>query len=374
MGTLLFAMGLAGWSAIAQPSPAPRSRPVIAVFTLKSEGTSFKPSEIESVSEYVSTQLAASGRFQVVPRDEVKKAIVGQKKASYEACYDESCQIEVGKELAAEKVVVGSISKFGAVCLVNLRIFDLAKSAAAMAGTARGACAAEAVLASVDEAVERLIGGPKSASAKRGVDAPVAVTPSPKASKPTTKAAQPVDAPKKVVVFDEVDAPQTSDASERSQQAAARPIPPTPSPVSARVVFARDDARRPAPPKGRLTLKETKAQMRAGSTTAKHKFYVRKIMRYSKNDCANETEVARLQRKAANTCQRKPNGRLCATQSLRITRALKRIERSKENRKRTLRRAKRFDAQFAQGLEHLGRMADCYCGFDASMYRDCNLQ
>ncbi|MEM7676470.1 MAG: hypothetical protein AAF449_10750, partial [Myxococcota bacterium] len=103
MNTSIFALSLAGWSAVAMPN-ADRTQPVIAVFTLKGEGTAFKPVELDSVSEYLSTQLAASGRFQVVPRDEVKKALVGQKKASYESCYDESCQIEVGKELAAEKV------------------------------------------------------------------------------------------------------------------------------------------------------------------------------------------------------------------------------------------------------------------------------
>ena len=154
MRNALFVAFLVLTSATAEAS----SRPVVAVFTLEGKGTGFKAQELDSVSEYVSTQLAASGRFTVVPRSEVKKSLRGQKKESYKGCYDESCQIEIGRELAAEKVVVGSIRKFGKVCMVNLRLFDLAKSASERAGSARGECGDAKVLVSVDRALTTLTG------------------------------------------------------------------------------------------------------------------------------------------------------------------------------------------------------------------------
>ncbi|MEQ9504450.1 MAG: DsbA family protein [Deltaproteobacteria bacterium] len=132
------------------------SRPVVAVFDIEAKGVRFSADELGSLSDYVSAQLSASGAFEVVPRTELKRALSAQKKESYRACYDEYCQIEIGKEVAAEKSVAGSVSKFGKSCIVTLRLFDLVKATAEAAGTRRGGCSPDAVLTSLEAAVADL--------------------------------------------------------------------------------------------------------------------------------------------------------------------------------------------------------------------------
>lgn len=140
------------------PYSAAAAPPVVAVFDLKVSGVKFDSQALEQLSEYISTELSASGRYEVVPRAELKRALTEEKRESYRACYDESCQIEVGKELAAEKTVAGSIGRFGKSCIITLKLIDLAKATAEAGGSARGACGPDAVLTSLESALGQLTG------------------------------------------------------------------------------------------------------------------------------------------------------------------------------------------------------------------------
>lgn len=135
------------------------ARPVVAVFALQSDGTALKAKDLERLSDYIGATLTASGRYQVVPKAELKAALNAKKKASYKQCYAESCQIEIGKELAAEKTLAGTVSRFGKRCIVTLHIVDLAKATQEAAGTGKGACTEDDVLTSLDAALAQLAGG-----------------------------------------------------------------------------------------------------------------------------------------------------------------------------------------------------------------------
>lgn len=144
------------------PLSAVAAGPVVAVFDLKvSGGVKFDAQALEQLSEYISTELSASGRYEVVPRAELKRALTAEKRESYRACYDESCQIEVGKELAAEKTVAGTIGKFGKSCIVTLKLIDLAKATAEAGASARGKCTPDDVLTSLESALGELTGRKK---------------------------------------------------------------------------------------------------------------------------------------------------------------------------------------------------------------------
>ncbi len=147
------------------PTASPAApRPVVAVFALQSDGTHLKAKDLQRLSDYIGATLTASGRYQVVPKAELKAALNAKKKASYKQCYAESCQIEIGKELAAEKTLAGTVSRFGKRCIVTLRIVDLAKATQEAAGTGKGACTEDDVLTSLDTALAQLTGGGTGAS------------------------------------------------------------------------------------------------------------------------------------------------------------------------------------------------------------------
>jgi hypothetical protein len=63
-------------TALAQSGP-----PIIAVFNVETKGVVLGAGVVENLSDYVATRLTESGRYQVVPRDQLKERLVEQKKA-----------------------------------------------------------------------------------------------------------------------------------------------------------------------------------------------------------------------------------------------------------------------------------------------------
>ncbi|HSA24805.1 MAG TPA: hypothetical protein P5076_25315, partial [Myxococcota bacterium] len=84
------------------PALAQQHAPVVAVFLMESKGSTLNADEPGYLTDYMSARLGEAGRFQIIPRDEIKKRLVAAKADTYKNCYDTACQIEVGKELAAE--------------------------------------------------------------------------------------------------------------------------------------------------------------------------------------------------------------------------------------------------------------------------------
>ena len=86
-------------------------KPIVAVFNFESKGISFQGKMLDRLSDYLAGSLAATGRYRIVPRSQLKKRLVKQKTASYKKCFDQSCQIEIGKELAAQRSVSSQVMK-----------------------------------------------------------------------------------------------------------------------------------------------------------------------------------------------------------------------------------------------------------------------
>ena len=138
-----------------KPAPRPRSS-VVAIFDLESKSERFKPGDLIGLTDYIGAVLTQSGRFEVIPRRSIIAALRKQKIESYDECYAESCRLEIGKELAAEKTLSGAIVEFADRCIVTLQLFDLRKATQEAAGTAKSGCDAESVLASIEDAVAKL--------------------------------------------------------------------------------------------------------------------------------------------------------------------------------------------------------------------------
>lgn len=143
---------------------APNARPVVAVFALQRQdakaGRVQPRGSIETLAGYIGARLVASGRYLVVPAAQLKRVLAAQKAASYQDCYAESCQIEVGKELAASKTLAGSVTRVGSRCIVTVRLYDLLSATQEKAGIAKGGCKEDRILDSLDDALARLLDEP----------------------------------------------------------------------------------------------------------------------------------------------------------------------------------------------------------------------
>ena len=164
-----------GGLALAFSAVRAATRPVVAVFQIEVRGQLELP-ELGELTDIVAARLVAGGQYKTVPSSQIAAALSAKKKDSYRDCYEQSCQIEIGKELAAEKALATKIVRLGKSCIVTMQMYDLRESAASRAAVTRGGCTIDAILTSLDGAVLELTGTSGSTA--------VATSPPPRTSPP----------------------------------------------------------------------------------------------------------------------------------------------------------------------------------------------
>jgi hypothetical protein len=141
-------------------APAPKTQRgprVVAVFPVQAApSTGLEGDAVDQLTDYITAKLAQSGKYRVVPRDQLKKALSAQKLESYQACYDQSCQIELGKAVAAEISLSVSILRLGQTCAVTGTIYDLRSDTAEQGSVVRAECAVDALAAAMDQVADQL--------------------------------------------------------------------------------------------------------------------------------------------------------------------------------------------------------------------------
>ena len=151
------------------------ARPVVAVFEIQDSRkakSQFDAKTLGDLTEYLGNLLTETGIYTIVPTSDLKAALTSQKSKSYDSCYDESCQIQIGKEVAAEKTLSTKINKFGKKCVVQMGLYDLRKAASEKAATHRGACDTDALTETLEILVKKLAGQSKMVAAQAAVTKP----------------------------------------------------------------------------------------------------------------------------------------------------------------------------------------------------------
>lgn len=87
----------------------------------------------------------------------LKEVIAEAKSDSYKECYDDSCQVELGKALAATHILRSRITRFGSRCVLNAEMIDLRAEVTVKAASARGNCEAEGFLTMSEEVAKSLV-------------------------------------------------------------------------------------------------------------------------------------------------------------------------------------------------------------------------
>lgn len=154
------------------------STPFVAVFEMQNDGSPLRPDAVSRMGNYLFTNLAACGAYRLVPQDQVRERLARQKTESYRECYDQSCQIELSREMAADKALSSSVTKVGVVCQVSASLYDLRTAAIDLAAVADGPCTEEGIRGAILKVVARLCGGgPGQQPAVAPASGPVAPPP-----------------------------------------------------------------------------------------------------------------------------------------------------------------------------------------------------
>ena len=108
---------------VTTPAFANPDKPVVAVFDIKNDAR-LKTRFVEDLRDILSAELARTGLFEIAPNSDIQNALRAKQAESYADCYDESCQIEIGKEIAANKTLATAIKKAGTRCSIIANLYD----------------------------------------------------------------------------------------------------------------------------------------------------------------------------------------------------------------------------------------------------------
>ena len=102
--------------------PPPARRVNVAVAPLAALGLA--ETEVLTLADHLRTALVDTEYFNVVSRGDMKRVLIEQS-MQRDDCTDARCLVELGKLLAVEKMVGGTVGKVGATFNITLRLVDV---------------------------------------------------------------------------------------------------------------------------------------------------------------------------------------------------------------------------------------------------------
>ncbi|MCK6545373.1 hypothetical protein L6R52_05850 [Myxococcota bacterium] len=187
-------------AARADAAPGFAKGTVVALFDVDG-GELLDEDEARELSERLHVELAASGTVRLVPPEAVEDVLERSVEEGYGPCFDEACRIELGKALAAQKVLVPVLLSSGDRCVLGLEVYDLEREVAEWATSVFAPCGVDE-LTSAAAVIAARFGGLERTSPQRGTE--VVEEPNVEPARPPRRPVEPAD-----------DAPSTEHASDR---------------------------------------------------------------------------------------------------------------------------------------------------------------
>jgi hypothetical protein len=119
-----------------------RSR-IVAVFVISDPSNILSAAVREELTDILVTAVAKAPKYGVIPPKKIRQQIVLEKKKSYRSCFDKSCQIEIGKALAAQKALSTTLNRTRAGCILTAKLYDLRSEFAEKGSIVRSSCGVE---------------------------------------------------------------------------------------------------------------------------------------------------------------------------------------------------------------------------------------
>lgn len=98
---------------------------IVTVFDFKAENIS--QSEGKLISDLFGSAIVSKSSLNVIDRNQ-RENILDEMKFSLSGCVDDSCQLEVGKMLAADGIITGTVGMASNRYIINVRLLDVETS------------------------------------------------------------------------------------------------------------------------------------------------------------------------------------------------------------------------------------------------------
>jgi formylglycine-generating enzyme required for sulfatase activity len=145
-----------------------RSR-VLAVLPIEDPKALFKAEDLESAGDFLRTTIARGGQVAVIDKgkqEEKRKALLAAlKKDSHQVQVDDAYRLQLGKELAADTLLLCTVGAVGKTCTLTCELLPVEKAAAVGGATAEFPCTPENLLAGVKSVAADFAAPSKGASA-----------------------------------------------------------------------------------------------------------------------------------------------------------------------------------------------------------------
>lgn len=152
-------VGVQLWASLAY---AQADEKVVAVFPIN-DATGQVRATLDTLANVLSSNVAKQKGFAIVPQAELRAKLNEKKIDSYKSCYDEACQIEIGRDVAASHAVQTKIGRLGDKCVVTANLFNLTKSLSDGTADVQAACDAASLGDAMRIVALRLAGVPEEA-------------------------------------------------------------------------------------------------------------------------------------------------------------------------------------------------------------------
>lgn len=94
------------------------SKPVISVLNFTSNNIS--EAETQIFTDFITSHIVETGNYRVIDRMQ-REALLNEIEWSYSDCTTEECQLEIGRQLAADQIIFGSLGKIENRYILNIK-------------------------------------------------------------------------------------------------------------------------------------------------------------------------------------------------------------------------------------------------------------
>lgn len=134
--------------------------PIVVVFPIQDtrpDEERLEQHTLDDLTHYLATKFVESGVFKVVPDSELREEMKRRTTESYKQCYDQSCQIEIGRSLAAGKILAPKLFTVGDKCVLTGSLFDIRQAATDAAASVKGDCGMSALGVAIEKLAESVV-------------------------------------------------------------------------------------------------------------------------------------------------------------------------------------------------------------------------
>ncbi|MBN2494164.1 MAG: formylglycine-generating enzyme family protein [Deltaproteobacteria bacterium] len=141
---------------LAGPDAQSGQRPVVAVFDLNVQRIQLAGSQRDMLTRLLAEEMGVGGLFQVMPPGDVRQALQAQSSESYRDCYDEQCQVRLGRQLPANKLLTSTLRMIGQRCRLTGTLYDLGRQTTDIVAREESGCQEAELVRSVEKVAAKI--------------------------------------------------------------------------------------------------------------------------------------------------------------------------------------------------------------------------